>query len=408
MTAPRSTPAAHVTISNKTVPVLLGSFSGQIQIINNSASDIVWIGDSTALSAATGIPVQAQSALQYGSSQNYNVYAILDPNASAPVDLIIGGDASLWSPSPVKVVNISGPVTVSGTVSISGTVSVAGSVSISSGTVNVGTITGTVTITGPVTVTNTPSVIPINTLSLVVNNFTTVSGGGFTGIPTTGFNSLIVQCQLQHTAGSPGLNAFGSFTITLYNGSNTLFKYTYYQQAVYSTNGSQLDDLTLTVIPLRGATSFDCSFTSPTGANPGSQSMSVWATTADYDPSHRSYQQINGPVLYDSAGNLAVPTGTTTTIPIPITNNPVTIYMFSSGTGTGTVSTTLTLTDSIHTATRPYAVTGVPKSPAAGSNPVIQLPNSLMPMTLNINETGSGTTAQYEVLMLEGALPVAA
>lgn len=399
---------SNFTVTSKTSAVIVGTFQAPTSVINNSTSDQVWIGTDNTVSALSGVPLQAQTAVQFGSQGITQMWAILDPAAVAPVQLVIGGDVTDWSPSPVKVVNISGPVAVTGTVAVSGTVNVAGSVTISGGSVNIGTISGTVTITGPVTVVNAPNVYPLSNLTILQNNFSVTGplGSAFSLTGLQNYNSLIVHCHLQVNTvpGSPYLVS-SNFIAQGFAGTFQLLNNTYYQQVAFGDDriGLGASDITTSVIPLNAMDNVNFFLNPPANCT---MFLSVFGTNAQLPSAHRSTFQIAAGVLYAPTVRMPVPTGTTYHIPLPITSSPVTLYMYSSGTGSGTPKTTVTITDTLSNVIRTYVNLNIAQSTDL---PPIVLPHTLTPQYVSIQETGvAGSISQWENRFVENTLPVAA
>jgi cytoskeletal protein CcmA (bactofilin family) len=439
MTSPASNAPALVNISDKVSATPCGTFQGTYQVINYSEDSTVWIGNRDNVRTNVGLPVPAQSAVTVSYA---TLYATLDSAATDPALLVIGGQVQGWAPSPVKVVNISGPVDVTGTVGIDGTVTVDGtvgiagdvtvngdvgitgpvtvdgSVDIASGTVDA-TITGPVDInSGTVNIGNTPGVFPLVSLtSLLVNSVVTPSGSAqltLTGL--SAFNALILSNLFHILTGAPDSTQYQEIDIQGFTaGGILIYINKLYLQGTYgvvfggtSTGSNLLDDLALTTIPLNGidkvVLQYPASFQS--GVT-GTVTVNAYGTNQQLPASHRSQKQISGPIMFSSgAANISVTTLTgQATIAIPITNNAVSIYAFSSGSGSGSPSTTIAIEDSISNRVQPFVAQGIAKS----SPPTQwQLPHSLNPMFFRIQETVAGTTSAWQILITEDAFPAAA
>lgn len=415
MTSPASNAPALVQVSTHTASQC-GTFPGSYQIINYSEDSTVWVSNQPNAATGVGLPIQPQSAVTVAYA---TLYAALDAAATDPALLIIGGQVQGWNPSPVKVVNISGPVSVTGDVGITGTVEVAGSVDITSGTVDA-TITGPVTVDADgstINVGNNPGVFPLTTLTALVGNqvMTPSPTAQLTITGLNAYNSFILSNLLTILTGAPDSTMYQEVDIQGYTSAGVLI-YTnkVYLQAAYGlffagvSTAPQYNDLTLTTLPLNGIDRIVLQFPNgfPAGIT-GSVTVNAYGTNQQLPGSHRSQKQISGPVLYDSgAANISVSTLTgQATIEIPITSNPVSIYAFSSGAGTGSPATTIAIEDSLSGRVQPFVSSGIAKS-----SPPTQweLPHSLNPMFFRIQETVAGTISAWQVLITEDAFPTAA
>lgn len=405
--------AQQIQVTSKTSAVLLGTWVAPVSIINNSATDTVWLGSDSSLGQSNGIPLQAQSQTQWGSGTGpVDVYAILDSAASNPVTVIAGGDISGWQPSPVKVVNISGPVAITGTVSISGTVNVAGSVSISGGSVNIGTITGTVTITGPVTVTNTPGVIPLSNLTTLLNN---VSAGTVQINDVSPYNTLCIAMSSNNS--HLATSAYVGLSYALYSdlnlggiqidNSNIWAQGCFFDGATDALAGG---NLTFIVLPLNGAKSIGLQGNIFGTAN-GGVTISVYGTNAVLPYSVKS-RNIYPPNRLMWASHLLAGSGSS--FPIPCWSKPVRIY-FHLDSSAAASSVIVRLTDTVSGVQ--IGSWTVPRSFNAGNGTIyngsaniaepnpytqyIDLPDSLAPLAIS---TGSVTTPSNAEIMVTGAV----
>lgn len=405
MTSPASNAPALVQVSSHTAAPC-GTFQGSYQIINYSENSTVWVSNQPNAATGVGLPIQPQSAVTVAYA---TLYAALDSAATDPALLIIGGQVQDWNPSPVKVVNISGPVSVTGEVAIDGTVDVSGSVAISSGEVDA-TITGPVTIdSGNVNVVNTPGVFPLTSLVHIASNINLTPGTPFPIAGLSAYNSLLVSIELTIVTGTPTSNSYIEVDVSGFTTSSLLLYATkLFLQATSSASSSSLvtGDQTLTTIPLNGIDHVSFNVPAlPAGVTSAIINLNLYGTNSELMATHRSVQQIVGPIMFSSgAANIPVTTAAQVTIPIPITNNPVSIYAFSSGTATGTPSTTLAIEDSISNRVQPFVQLAIPKS----TNIQWQLPHSLNPMFLRIQETVAGATSNWQVMFTEDAFPQAA
>lgn len=275
------------------------------------------------------------------------------------------------------------------------------------GSIDANITNATLDVTGGVVINNEPGVFPLTNLVNKINNFTApAAGGNFSDTGYSTFNSLIVQTDLQHTGGAQPVSAFGKLQVQLRSPSVPttvlLQDYLYYLQATAGVNGATMDDSTLTVIPLNGADEIDVTLTPPAS---GAMAVSIWGTNAIYAPSHRSTMQLKSPYLINTGGRINVTGVSSMMLPLPVTNNPVRLTLYSSGTGTGTPASTLTIVDSITNLLRSYVNTGIAKSTPPI---VIELPNTLAPSYIQIDETVSGAISRWEILALEEKLPIAA
>lgn len=416
MTGPRPNLPSVYLVTSKTTPIKFGQASGVVTVINNSSTDTVWIGNSGALVAGVaGWPIQPQSSLQYGiAGQNTDLWAELDPAASNSVQLIVGGDVALWSPSPVKVVNISGPVAVTGDVGITGTVDVAGSVDITSGTVDA-TITGPVDISsGNVDIVNTPSVTPLPNFDILASGV----GTSVTINDTSKYNTLLVLLTSTNTHAAT--SAYNQMQYALYSGPNgtgvqingPLGNNVWVQASAFDGVSDSLlaGNITYVVIPLNGAQSVGLT-SSIFGTSNGTINFNVFGTNAElpFSVTPMSPGVYLPNRLMWASHSLA---GAGSSFPIPCYSQGVRIYFHLNSTAAAS-SVTVRLTDTDSGVQ--LALWTVPRSFNAGNGTVwngtaaapdpnpytqyIDLPDTMAPLTLS---TGSVTTPSVATIMVTG------
>lgn len=410
-----STAPVLYSVASKSVPTDCGTPGTTYQVVNYSNSDTVWISDNPTVQTNVGLPIQPQSSVLVSFPR---LYAVLDAAAINPVTLIVGSSINGWSPSPVKVVNISGPVSVTGDVGIDGTVDVTGTVDIGAGTVDIGTVSGTVDIIAPggVDISNTPDVIPVTSLDHVLVNSVFVPGPWLQNIPDLNkYNSLILVVQFDP---DPSLFDYTTYNSIECNGTFNgvgLFRQWYVQQGSTgwdnTTHTGQLSHGTLTyiTIPLNGIDSISLNGNLvPAGTT--SMILDAWATTAQLTPTNRMQSPNAGlgtgnttaPWWFNPGARLAIANGTSLFVPLPTTSNPITMTLYSSNTGTGTTKSTVTIVDSITNVLRTFVDLDIPKGTFL--DPIV-LPNTAQPQYLQIDESGgTGVTSRWEILIEENIL----